>query len=249
MFGREDGSHCSLERDREAGGTPRTLRKGLQRCEAKGGQSTESAPEGRSPTHNDDYDTRLCLRTARGRHLFLVRSREPIPPCSVCGGALQGDKTVTRQRWRPSGEIHQLILRQFRCDRCRRYHRELPDLLVPYKRYDAESIEAGLLHDPDISVAADDSTLARWRQWFGEWSPVAAQGLRALAQRSGARGADPIPSRPLPPLLRRLGPWVGDAPGWLARAVRPLVNARLYAFTGGSPGGDGPDRSAWPSGP
>ncbi len=167
----------------------------------------------------------------------------------MCHGTLRVDKAVTRQRRRPSGEIYQLILRQFRCDQCRRYHRELPDLLVPYKRYDAESIEAGLLNDPDTPVAADDSTLARWRRWFAGWSLTAAHGLQALAKRSGAGGADLIGSRPLPPLLHRLGPWVGDARGWLARAVRPLVNARLYAFAVGSPGADRPDRSAWPSGP
>ena len=120
----------------------------------------------------------------------------------MCLGTLHVDKSVIRQRRRPSGEVHRLILRQFQCDQCRRYHRELPDILVPYKRYDAESIEAGLEDDPATPVAADDSTLARWRQWIAWWALAAAGGFRALAKRLGVVRADPVLSGPLPPYSR-----------------------------------------------
>jgi hypothetical protein len=49
----------------------------------------------------------------------------------------------------------------------KKYHRELPDIIIPYKRYSAESIEGAI--DPkntDVQVAAEESTIHRWREWF-----------------------------------------------------------------------------------
>ena len=38
--------------------------------------------------------------------------------------------------------------------------------LVPYKRYDSESIEKVLSNPSNHDVAADESTLFRWMEWF-----------------------------------------------------------------------------------
>ena len=40
------------------------------------------------------------------------------------------------------GERIVLIIRRLKCKACGRVHHELPDILVPYKRYSSESIEA-----------------------------------------------------------------------------------------------------------
>lgn len=121
-----------------------------------------------------------------------------------------------------------LIIRRLRCTPCRRIHHELPDCLVPYKRYDAASIEAGLTEGQTAPVAVDESTLNRWRRWYAVWVVYTAGCLAALAARSDATGLERQTSRSFPAVLQLLGPWVGDAPQWLARAVRPLANHQLW---------------------
>ncbi|WP_267459278.1 DUF6431 domain-containing protein [Brevibacillus composti] len=35
-----------------------------------------------------------------------------------------------------SGEVRLLVIRRLRCSQCQKIHHELPDCVVPYKRYD-----------------------------------------------------------------------------------------------------------------
>ena len=53
-------------------------------------------------------------------------------------------------------------------------HHELPDLLVPYKRYDAESIGGAVTEPAHTDIAADESTFSR-KLWFIAWA-LYAQG-------------------------------------------------------------------------
>ncbi|MCD7715322.1 MAG: DUF6431 domain-containing protein [Lachnospiraceae bacterium] len=53
------------------------------------------------------------------------------------------------------GETIILIIRRFRCLDCLRIHHEFPDIVVPYKRYDAETIERIMISMP----AADSEDL------------------------------------------------------------------------------------------
>ncbi|WP_240501965.1 DUF6431 domain-containing protein [Bacillus sp. MUM 13] len=52
---------------------------------------------------------------------------------------------------------------------CQSIHHELPDLLIPYKRYEAECIENVLTNPSTHIVPADDSTLSRWQGWFHQF--------------------------------------------------------------------------------
>ena len=98
---------------------------------------------------------------------------------------------------------------------------------MPYKRYDRESIEQ-IITESSPSVGADESTIRRIRQWFEAWSSYAAGCLVAIASRHG-RVLEP--SYPTPSSLHRIGHLVGDAVGWMARAVRPIVNLHLWTHT------------------
>ena len=125
-----------------------------------------------------------------------------------------------------SGEKAKLFIRRLYCEACRRIHHELPDLLVPYKRYDAESIEGAVSEPPRPDIAADESTLRRWKCWFLAWAVYAAGCLQSIALRVTlpvVRSSERPQS-----VLRLLGRFVGDAAGWLSRAVRPIVNSNLW---------------------
>ncbi|WP_328592491.1 DUF6431 domain-containing protein [Paenibacillus cymbidii] len=125
-------------------------------------------------------------------------------PC--CGGCLGAVGSRPRVCYVSSGEKRTLIIRRLYCKACERIHHELPDMLVPYKRYDAESIERA------VSVPA--------------WIDIAAGCLQAIAKRFEL----PVVEPSIRPQSARalLGPFVGDAAGWLKRAVRPIANSHLW---------------------
>jgi hypothetical protein len=145
-------------------------------------------------------------------------------PCPCCKGKLGGAGSRPRVWYKSSGDRATLIIRRLYCEICERIHHELPDLLVPYKRYDAESIEGAL--EGNDTVAADESTISRWRGWFHMWVVYAAGALYSI----GIQLQLPVEqvSKPSQSALHTLGRFVGDAVGWLARAVRPIANAHLW---------------------
>src|SRR5699024_11238201 len=82
-----------------------------------------------------------------------------------------------------SGKKNVLIIRRMWCKDCQRIHHELPDLLVPYKRYTAESLEQIIDDRKPVDVAADESTLNRWLVWFQVWKFYVAGCLRSISKR------------------------------------------------------------------
>lgn len=156
---------------------------------------------------------------------FFVRSAESVP-CPCCDGQLEVVGSRRRVWYKSSGDRVKLIIRRLRCEHCERIHHELPDLLVPYKRYDAESIEGAVSEPPRTDIAADESTLRRWKCWFLAWAVYAAGCLQSVATRFNLPVASPS-ARPQS-ALQLLGRFVGDAAGWLSRVVRPIANSHLW---------------------
>ena len=162
------------------------------------------------------------LRTPRKR-VFFVRSAEQ-NCCTCCGRKFKVVGSRRRKYIKSSGDTQTLIIRRLRCKKCKKVHHELPDILVPYKRYDSESIEAALNGDSDLCVAADESTIIRWRIWFQGIANYIAGCLLSIAIQYGIQSVAGI-SRPPKSVLQRIWHFVGDAPGWLARVVRPIANS------------------------
>jgi hypothetical protein len=161
--------------------------------------------------------------------VFFVRSAEQIcSPC--CGEKLKVIGSRRRGRTDSSGDTQTLIIRRLRCKKCRKIHHELPDILVPYKRYDSESIEAALNGDGDLCVAADDSTINSWRIWFQSMANYLAGCLLSIAIQRGVQSVAGI-SRLPKSALQRIRHFVGDAPDWLARVVRSVANSNLWVHT------------------
>ncbi|MDI6879905.1 MAG: DUF6431 domain-containing protein [Desulfitobacteriaceae bacterium] len=71
-----------------------------------------------------------------------------------------------------------LIIRRLRCTHCHRIHHELPDCLVPYKRYDCASIEQTVTETAKATdIAADEATLYRLNIWFYRQLPYLLDAL------------------------------------------------------------------------
>jgi hypothetical protein len=129
-----------------------------------------------------------------------------------------------------AGERVVLVIRRLKCVGCGRVHHELPDILVPYKRYNSESIEAVITGDSELTVAADESTISRWREWFFSLASYFAGCLISIAARYVKNAVEDTPGLPRSP-LQMIWYYVGDGAGWLARVVRPVVNTNLWIQT------------------
>lgn len=143
--------------------------------------------------------------------------------CPCCSDPFDVIGSRKRSWYKSSGDRAKLIIRRLRCKRCKRIHHELPDILVPYKRYDAESIEGVVSDPPREDVAADEATLYRWKAWFAAWAVYAAGVLQSIAIRFH-QAVENSSAPPRCSALHQLGRYVGTAAGWLSRTVRPIVN-------------------------
>lgn len=169
--------------------------------------------------------------------VFFIRSAEQ-HICPVCEHDLFVVGSRRRFGRKPTGERVTYIIRRLRCLGCERIHHELPDLLIPYKRYESVCFESVLSNELTSDVAADESTLYRWHVWFEKCLPYWANCLSTIAARTG-NPVEPS-SVPSPSALQRIGHYVGIGVGWLARVVRPIVHSQLwvhtrFAFLSGNP--------------
>ena len=96
--------------------------------------------------------------------IWKITGREPAL-CPECNKLMQSHGRCRRHVHLPEGRT-QLSLRVFFCDTCRRYHRELPDFLIPHKYHCAETVAATFDSDKaELDCDADDSTIRRLKQW------------------------------------------------------------------------------------
>ncbi|WP_373230554.1 DUF6431 domain-containing protein [Cohnella sp.] len=160
---------------------------------------------------------------------FFVRCTEMVPsPCCLAELSVIGSRK--RKVIGATGEKRTLVIRRLRCQGCRSIHHELPDFLVPYKHYESSCVEQAANEITTLIVAADESTLYRWRSFVQERTTYWLGCLASLATRFHQ---DPVEqsSVALQTAHQKIGHVVGNAPGWLARIVRPIANANCWLHT------------------
>ncbi len=69
------------------------------------------------------------------------------------------------------GETMHILLRRLVCKHCKHIHIELPDILVPRKRYALEVIEnvvdgVSTVEDESTEDYPCESTVLRWKDWL-----------------------------------------------------------------------------------
>lgn len=167
------------------------------------------------------------LRTLK--QVFFVRSGEQ-NFCPCCGSALKVLGSRKRGYIKETGERVVLVIRRLECKACGCIHHELPDILIPFKRYGSECLEAVVHEKACHSVPADESTIYRWKQWFLAIAGYLAGALLSIGIRYGLQSVEEVSDLPQSS-LQRIWHYVGDAPRWLARVVRPVVNANYWVQT------------------
>ena len=167
--------------------------------------------------------------------MFFIKSEEEFALCPVCGGLLNYHCRVIRPLLDITSTENRYSIRILKCvnKTCpSTYHRELPDIIVPYKRYDTESIEEAITHgNKEIVVAVDQSTIYRWRKWFDK---NAVYIMMALLSVSAGMGNDAessslvIEREKANTAIERIKLTVGREIKWLNEAVRILVNSSKW---------------------
>lgn len=163
------------------------------------------------------------------RTVFFIKGAEQVP-CPCCGGELAVISSRRRTGIHSDGQEKIFIIRVLGCDACKRSHRELPDFIIPYKRHLSSTIETVITGDEEQTVIADESTRRRWKEWFMSLVTYFAGCLNSIAIRYNQ---EPVkePSDLSESAPQRIFNYVGDAPGWLARMTKPIVNTNLWLHT------------------
>lgn len=154
-----------------------------------------------------------------------VRSEEK-SICPVCAAdTLRVIGSRNRRAFDSKGETLIIVIRRLRCLNCQKIHHELPDILVPYKRYLSKCIEAVIEGQWD-GISCESSTIHRLRQWFKGMELHIKGSLASVAARMNVR-VEVACER----LSKSIKAYVGWEPGWLAKTVRILVNTNNWVHT------------------
>ncbi len=160
---------------------------------------------------------------------FFVRNLEQVS-CPCCSGKLSAIGSRKRGFIDNLGKNIVLRIRRLHCKVCNSVHHELPDILVPYKRHCSESIESVLTPGQTLCVAADNSTIRRWRIWYAELRRHFLGCLNSIVISLSRQTAENTACSPRS-RFQRVIDFVGNASGWLARIVRPVANTNNWIHT------------------
>ncbi len=165
---------------------------------------------------------------SENEELIYVLNDSPHPCCPYCQHPMGVKGNTKRVWWLGNGECRTLVIRKLRCSACEKGHHELPNFLVPYKRYDADTIQA-VLTTPSQSCeqCVSDSTISRWRASFSSLAPYYFNALLAIFSQLNQRmtvSSKPTPLHPFLPFIHFFSP----ATNWLALLVQCLVNSNIW---------------------
>jgi hypothetical protein len=157
-----------------------------------------------------------------------VRSKEN-NPCPICEQELKVIGSRIRGLIEFSGEKKKLVIRRLRCIGCRRIHHELPDIIVPYKRYSCEAIE--FIISPSMesenNYPCELSTAVRLKIWFYLLREYFKNSLISL---TFLHACDKGLCKEIRWLISRLNNSSGVT-GWLKKLVRYIVNSGRWLHT------------------
>ena len=117
-------------------------------------------------------------------------------PCPVCGGRLFVHGTCRRGMKDETEQVRELRLRVLECENCGRTHREIPDMLVPYKRYSAQAICA-MKETPEACVAEPNvrQRILLWLTWLFCYARHIAEGLTLVGLKAAEPSGDSLIAR------------------------------------------------------
>jgi hypothetical protein len=142
--------------------------------------------------------------------------------CPVCQSVLSFRATRRRVLWKGDTDTEKdiMIIRRLYCERCKCIHHELPDCVVPFKRYSAEVIENIVTGQTTKEPPCSDCTARRLRAWWKSVKPYFLRIMQALAEKFGTRFGKP-------PSFREIVRAAANSKNWIfARQVCTCSESR-----------------------
>lgn len=151
-------------------------------------------------------------KISREDGLIYIISEE-VHKCPKCDNKLKVKDYRERQGWTKYGDKRRYLLRRLQCKSCGAIHIELPDILLPYKRYNTEAVES-VLNGNDSDCVASITTMKLWQSWYERiW-------LQMLLLLSALAHKDRNVSRP-----ETINRAKSKEAGWLKTAVMAIINS------------------------
>jgi len=125
----------------------------------------------------------------------------------VCGELLISRGRKKRVLWWSEEEKITLKIRRLHCEDCNKYHHELPDCIVPYKRYCADIIE-NIAVGQAQNIPCSENTVRRIRGWWEAVKPYFLHILLTLIEKMGASFGNP-------PAFREILRAVSNSNNWI----------------------------------
>jgi len=116
-----------------------------------------------------------------GKKIYIVSLEVSV--CPICGEVLIVIGSRLRKVIENETDTVVLVIRRLRCKQCRVIHHELPDMVVPYKRHSAETVEKA------VSGETDDCSkrmIQRIRAWWAACCVYFESILTSLREKYGA---------------------------------------------------------------
>ena len=113
-----------------------------------------------------------------------IRSKES-SVCPVCFCGLKVIGSRKRGVIEPDGRQQIYVIRRLRCKGCRIIHHELPDLLIPFKRHCAATIEQVIAESEPTSIPTTPNAVRRIKQWWSVMGAYFMFIIEALEARLG----------------------------------------------------------------
>ena len=136
-------------------------------------------------------------------------------PCPICGGRLAGYGWRERRVIETDGSVTILMIHRLICTDCETIHHELPDILIPYKRHCAATIE-NIVSGGGEAVCCEESTLRRIRLWWQALYLYFQGVCGALAAKYGVRFADPLQTKEVVRAVANAHLWVSTRSAFLS---------------------------------
>ena len=127
----------------------------------------------------------------------------------MCGGAFEVMGSRKRKVINSDESKWTLVIRRLRCKKCRRLHHELPDMVMPYKRHCAQTIEK-IVSGEALAIYCEESTIRKIKAWWANCRLYFAGVMASLQEKLGIEFSE----RPTP-----------------REVVRAVANAHLWEHT------------------
>jgi len=128
--------------------------------------------------------SKYTLEYNKEKNIYYVETDE-VSICPICTSELIKNGRKKRKTIREENKLINLSLRRLKCRKCNKTHRELPDCIVPYKRYGTQAIE-NILMDA-VDVFCEESTIRRIKMW---WLLIQIYVIKIAASLSAKYGYD-----------------------------------------------------------